>query len=137
MFCSIMLFLQNCQGFVQFCTRLIENNVILRHTDPSTCVFAAVWTAVTWAMTVMRPTLAAYPACPIAPPPCPGVTASPVPVCRPGMPHPQQAVDFRGARVLPHTQPTQCPPAAQAASAAHPGLSSSKISMLMTSSLGT
>lgn len=111
--------------------------LIMKNTDLSPCVFAAVWTVLMWAMTAMRPTLAAFPVCPIAPPLCPGVTASPVPVCRLGMPHPQQAVDFRGARVLPRIQPTQCPLAAQAASAAHPALSSSKILMLMTSSLGT
>lgn len=106
-------------------------------TDPfPSCVCLAVWTAVTWVMTAMRPTLAAYPACLIAHHLSPGATASPALDSKQATPH-LPLEDTRGARLLPSTQPIPCHPAAPAASAARLALSSSKGWTLMTSSLVT
>lgn len=106
-------------------------------TDPFLpCVCLAVWTAVTWVMTAMRPTLAAYPACLIAHHLSPGATASPALDFKQATPH-LPLEDTRGVRLLPSTRPTRCHPAAPAASAARLALSSSKGWTLMTSSLVT
>lgn len=100
------------------------------------CVSLAVWTAVTWAMTAMRPTLAAYPACLTAHRLSPGATASPALDSKRAMPRlPRE--DTRGVRLLPSTRPIRCQPAAPAASAARLALSSSKGWTLRTSSLVT
>lgn len=100
------------------------------------CVSLAVWTAVTWAMTAMRPTLAAYPACLTAHRLSPGATASPALDSKRAMPRlPRE--DTRGVRPLPSTRPIRCQPAAPAASPARLALSSSKGWTLRTSSLVT
>lgn len=106
-------------------------------TDPfPPCVCLAVWTAVIWVMTAMRPTLAAYPACLTAHHLSPGATASPALDFKQATPH-LPLVDTRGLRLLPSTRPIRCHPAAPAASAARLALSSSKGWTLMTSSLVT
>lgn len=94
----------------------------------------AVWKAAPWAMTVTRPTPAAYRACPTAPHLCPGATASPAPVSRRAKPRLPQVEDTRGARPAPSTPPTRCLLARPAASAARLALSSSKAWTTATSS---
>ncbi len=90
------------------------------------CVSAAVWTAVMWAMTVMRPMLAAYPASLIDHHLSPGVMASPALDFKRVTHRPPRGEDTRAVRLAPSTRPIRCQPAAPAASAAHLALSSSK-----------
>lgn len=91
----------------------------------------AVWRAAS-AMTAMKPTLAASPACPTVLHLCPGVTVSPVLVCRPVTPlHPPAAVTWARSPRL-SSRLTRCPRAAPDASPAPSAATSWKVWTLET-----
>lgn len=99
--------------------------------DPFPCFSPAVWTAATWAMIAMRPTLVASPVSPTARHHSPGAMASLALAFKRATRRPPLG-DTRAARPPRSTRPTQCLP--EATSAARHALSSSKAWTPMTSS---
>ena len=109
-------------GSGQECLKYVKTT----HTDLPPHVPLAVWTAVMWATTAMRPTLAAFPACPTAHHLSPGATVSPALVFKRATLRPPQVEGTRAVRAAPSTRLTRCQLAAPAASAARLASSSSK-----------